>query len=851
MQIVRRDPEKGYLDNLFWIPKSKVNVDGAKAALTFQFFEERQSRYLFLWQETATHLLVPREFWDPSECEFPTIDCRPESYPYCEVRSKIVLDFKEPTKTTQRDALAALLACRGGVLQLGCVAGDTLLQLNRAGKGFQMTIEEAFRRMATDPSTPGPKWDPRIPTFIRSHVGKRIGLNQVETILAQGARQTFELVFENGRTLRVTSDHQVLTGRGYISLNEGLKVGDMVVADGGQTRWARREHSTAKAKPVYRRLAWYPSHPYAHKNGLRAGRQRWTLEEHRAVAEAKLNGLSLRDFRNRCRSGEVAGLQFVDPNEFHVHHEDHNHRDNSPDNLEVLPAATHLRHHQPGVEAFGYGIPTPMRLARIRPGAVEMVYDVVCAEPHHNFVANGVVVHNCGKGKTVIALELAVREHVPTLIIVDNSQLMEQWTEAIGLFLEVPGGVGLIQADVFDWKKQVVLATYTTLANHAETLPEEIRRWFGLIIWDEGHHMAAVTWARSADLFYGKRIALTATPERSDGYNVIYDFHVGKVVYKDLTQDLKPDFYFLWTGLKLNVQDPIVKAQVVDKNGELHIGKIASYFATWRVRLDKVIAEVRAATDEGRRIIVLSKSVDELINLLALWNGIEDLYTDVPWPSAEDVEETVAPRELTPKEQVKLAKSLGIARGRLKDANLNPAHRKLLEEQRDGIIRRFKEHQVFKKVLALREKRQRDYLNDLLKIPSNAGLMIRKVRPKERTAMLRSKQVMFAIAKYGREGLDEERLDTIIASMPVSDRNALQQLMGRIQRKKAGKKRCVCLFLEDDIGLLVAMCKNIRRHLRDWPAEDGGPYTYSYIGHPLSQKGVAQWQKQSLRVPGL
>jgi superfamily II DNA or RNA helicase len=577
MQVVRRDPDKGYLDSLFWIPKSQVNVDGAKAALSFQFFEDRTTRHLFLWKETPSHLLVPREFWDPKDCDFPTVDCRPRSYTPTNVTSRITLDFKDPSKTTQRDALAALLDARGGILQLGC-----------------------------------------------------------------------------------------------------------------------------------------------------------------------------------------------------------------------------------------------------------------------------------GKGKTVIFLELIARMRVPTLIVVDNTQLMQQWQDAIAQFLDVPDGVGLIQADVFDWKHSVVLATYTTLANHADTMDEEIRRWFGLIGWDEGHHMAAPTWARGADLFYGKRILLTATPERSDGYNVIYDFHVGRVIFKDLTQDLKPDFYFLWTGMKLRVEDPIVRTQVHDKNGELHIGKIASYFATWRERLEKVLTEVRAAVSEGRRIIVLSKSVDELINLLALWNGVEDLYTDIPWPSPEEVGEKLSPEELTTKEMKKLGKALAVARDKLKGVGVNPARRELLRNQCESIEIRLKQHEVFRKVRALRDKRQRDYLKALLAMPGNAGLMIRKVSPKERTIMLRSKQVMFAIAKYGREGLDEERLDTIIASMPVSDRNALQQLMGRIQRKKAGKKRVVCVFLEDDIGLLIAMCRNIRRHLRDWPAEDGGPYSYTNIGHPLkAATGGVQWAKQALRAPGL
>jgi superfamily II DNA or RNA helicase len=575
MQIIRRDPEKGYLDTLFWVPKSKVNLEGAKTALTFQFFDERQSRFLFLYKETPHHLLVPREFWDPSECTFPTIDCRPESYPEVEVRSNIVLDAKDPQKTTQKDALMALLACRGGILQLGC-----------------------------------------------------------------------------------------------------------------------------------------------------------------------------------------------------------------------------------------------------------------------------------GRGKTVIALELIAREQVPTLIVVDNTQLMEQWNEAIAKFLVIPGGVGLIQGDVLDWKKSVVMATYQTLALRAETMPEEIRRWFGLIIWDEAHHMAAPTWARSADLFYGKRIALTATPERTDGYHVIYDFHVGKVVYKDLTQDLKPDFYFLWTGLKLNVEDLKIRSQVLDTNGELHLSKIATYFATWRPRLEKLLTEIRAAAEQGRRIIVISKSVDELINLLALWNGIDELYTEVRWPYPIEVGETLTPVELTKQELARLAKSLGIARGKLKEKKANPAQQKVLETQVNGIVERLKQHEVWKKVNALRDKWQREYLKDLLALPSNAGLMIRKVNPKARTAMLRTKQVMFAIAKYGREALDEERLDTIIASMPVSDRNGLQQLMGRIQRKKAGKKRCVCVFFEDEVGILIAMCNHIRRHLREWPIEDGGPYTYARIGHPLTQKGQTQWSHQPLRVAG-
>jgi superfamily II DNA or RNA helicase len=579
MKVIRRDPQKGYLDTLLWVPKAHCNVEGVKSALTFQFFEEKEVRLLTLWRETAHHLLVPREFWDPTTAgfTFPVLDCRQKNYERVDIRSKIKLDHVLeggkliPTgDTVQRDSLQAMLQSRGGILQLAC-----------------------------------------------------------------------------------------------------------------------------------------------------------------------------------------------------------------------------------------------------------------------------------GKGKTVVALALAAALQIPTLVVVDTTQLVDQWQKAISDFLDVPGGVGMMGDGQFDWHKPIVIATYHTLARMAATLPEEVRRWFGLIIWDEAHHVAAPTFARSADLFSGRRFGLTATPTRADGLHVVYNFHIGKVVYKNLTQELKPHIYFRWTGLSLDKNDVLVQNATRDKNGELHLNKIATHFGKWKTRLELIISEVRMAVEQGRKVLVLSKSIDETVNLHAMWTARPELYTDIPYPTAQEVGETIPPCELEDKEKNALIKSIAVTRTQLHDKTMNPVKRQVLKQKIVNIEYRLEQGRVWEKTEKLLRFRQREYLKDLLADPSTGGLMIHKIPVKQRTELLRSKQVTFAIMKYGREGLDEKSLDTVIVCEPLSDAGALQQLMGRVQRKKEGKKSPVVVFIEDDIKPLIAMCQKLRQHLREWPIEDGGPFEFELVGHPSATNRRRPWTNAS------
>lgn len=838
MKLIRRHPDKAYVDNWMWVPKRHVNLEGTKKSLSFLIPEQGGGvRELKLWRETADHLLVPRALWRADALPFEIVDCRPQHYSEVDFHTSIKLDHLPgpnnnlvPTGLdVQQRAMDTMLQSTGGILQLACVSGDTELCLNRGGKGFKMQIGTAFRRMHHISAY---KWDRSIPTYIRSKTGDRIGLNRVEAIIERGERTTYTLELEDSKKLRLTREHQVLTSNGFKSIEEGLAIGDEVIVDGERTE------SVRKSKKAYKRIGGFRHHPYA-----RFQSRSYVIEEHRAVAEATMNGLSLQAFKERCRTGAIEGLQFIDPDLFHVHHKDENKSNNDPKNLEVLPVEDHLQQHRPGADAFGYGVPTPVRVKSISKGKLEPVYDVVCEDPYRNFVANGIIIHNCGKGKTVIFLALAAAMRVPTLIIIDNTTLMKQWAHEIDRFMKVPGGVGLIQADTFDWKHGLVLTTYHTIAARADEMSEEIRRWFGLIGWDEGHHISAPTFAKSADLFYGLRIALTATPTRVDGTHVIYEFHVGPVIFKDLSQTIKPRIYFKWTDIQVDATNPL--ANIRDRNHEIHLSKLYGHLGSLPTRINIFHRDIDEALRNGRRkILVLSNSVASIMNLATqmVRGPGAPLYSDIPVPTALELGETLEPLDLAARDKKKYEREVKNLELQLTLADLNPIKRnnyrnKLLELQ-DKLAK----GRVFDKIQAVVRKRQLAFIRALEPLLGEVGVMIGDIEAERRLGYARNSRIVLAIMKYGKEGLDAPSIDTIFVLDPFSQRNGLQQLMGRCTRPAENKMEPIVVFYEDNVGHIIAMCKKLRQHLSEWSHEEGGPFPYNLIGHPRNK----QWKNQNI-----
>lgn len=217
----------------------------------------------------------------------------------------------------------------------------------------------------------------------------------------------------------------------------------------------------------------------------------------------------------------------------------------------------------------------------------------------------------CGQGKTVLALKLAATLQVPTMIVVNSTYLLEQWKDEIFEHLGIRD-VGILQGESRDWDKGIVVAMVHTLSGRRGEWPMEMRQRFGLVIYDEGHHMSAPMFSRSADLFFGRRFSLTATAERTDGLEAIYQYHLGRVIHSNLKQELIPHTVFHILNWDM---PPNHRPMVEDRNREICTPRVRTYLGSLDWRNDLIYEQLLEDLREGRKILVLSHSVDHVDRL--------------------------------------------------------------------------------------------------------------------------------------------------------------------------------------------------------------------------------------------
>lgn len=356
----------------------------------------------------------------------------------------------------------------------------------------------------------------------------------------------------------------------------------------------------------------------------------------------------------------------------------------------------------------------------------------------------------CGKGKTVVALHYVAHKKIPALVVVNNTTLINQWQERIEEFLDVPGGVGVIQGppDTWDWEgRGICLAMIHSLALRYEELPQDMDRYFGLIIYDEVHHLSAPLFSQTAPLFYGERHGLTATVNREDGLESVYQYHVGEIYHCNLAQDMKPRIYFQQCPIRIDTRDPAVQEAVYDKAGRLSIPKLRNYLGSLPECNDFIATKLTRPLDADRKVLALSHSVQQLRNL-------NEMFED-------------------------------------------------------------------------------------------SGLCTGREKPDARLVTLRTKQISFGTLQLVKEALDEDTLDTLFfltafgsSAVEEGGFNTLQQGMGRIQRFRENKKTPVVVILDFIyIAKLHRMCSKLKKQLKNWPEEQGGPLEFQVL-RPYSEEVI-------------
>ncbi len=141
-----------------------------------------------------------------------------------------------------------------------------------------------------------------------------------------------------------------------------------------------------------------------------------------------------------------------------------------------------------------------------------------------------------GTGKTFVALLAIAKTARPALVVTPTIDLLNQWYGELATAFGEP--IGLIGGGHYDLQP-ITVSTYDSAYIHLE-------RWgnrYGLLVFDECHHLPGPTYALSAiGSLAPFRLGLTATPERADGMENAYPDLIGPIVYRREIKELSGEF---------------------------------------------------------------------------------------------------------------------------------------------------------------------------------------------------------------------------------------------------------------------------------------------------------------------
>jgi len=148
---------------------------------------------------------------------------------------------------------------------------------------------------------------------------------------------------------------------------------------------------------------------------------------------------------------------------------------------------------------------------------------------HHR--GQGVVVLPTGAGKSQVALMAIDRRLRSALVVVPTLDLVRQWYDLLASAFAVD--VGVIGGGEY-LLHPLTVTTYDSAYLHME----HIGNRFGLVVFDECHHLPSESYALAARQCLAPfRLGLTATPERADGKDALFAELIGPCVFrKDIVE---------------------------------------------------------------------------------------------------------------------------------------------------------------------------------------------------------------------------------------------------------------------------------------------------------------------------
>ena len=250
----------------------------------------------------------------------------------------------------------------------------------------------------------------------------------------------------------------------------------------------------------------------------------------------------------------------------------------------------------------------------IRPVQLPVVNSFLLPEPH-----DGIISLHTGGGKTVCALYIASRLQLPTLVIVHNTFLRDQWEDRIKSFLP-KARIGRVQAGICEVADcDVVIVMLQTLS--MKELDIGVFKPIGLVIVDECHHIASEVFVQALPKITSKyMLGLSATPDRKDKLMHVINWFLGPMLYKSDTGDSVDTKVSVEVFEYVN-HDTVFNEIVLSSSGFVSVPIMVNKLAECEDRTKWLCGILEDVCEEGRQVLVLSDRVQHCKDIL---NGLSE-----------------------------------------------------------------------------------------------------------------------------------------------------------------------------------------------------------------------------------
>lgn len=346
-----------------------------------------------------------------------------------------------------------------------CVTGDTVLMSFVPKKNYphkEWTVRELYDWQSDRIRKS------RVGLISTRSVDESTGLivrNGIRRIVKTGVSDTVRITTLSGRVVTLTPDHPVYTPSGYIDAGK-LKPGDEIYSNGvdalSDRAWLYEMYITKNntlreladllgvcvatvQKPLrrfgIRKPRWMQKNrkPGYGKKGATTEEGRKRLREMHLGSKNKMwVGDSVRPGGARRRGrlllkstgNTVCEGCGVDNKKLETHHIDKNIRNNERANLRHLCSVCHhCWHHPAGMAVF------KDEVVSVSPSGMQEVFDIEMKAEPHNFVGNGIVLHNCSfsqRSQRYTSEDDFVTNIPDSVLYGDNGNFHEKWVKLMG-----------------------------------------------------------------------------------------------------------------------------------------------------------------------------------------------------------------------------------------------------------------------------------------------------------------------------------------------------------------------------------------------------------------------------------